>query len=108
MRYKFSKSYIAKMQALSKDKMILYTTEKASWRNFWLLLRNGKKMVERSHLVIAYKEYAQGIRNNYWYTEDGIWYDSSTRKSVARNKQLLFNSLPVNYTGLEIEIKTDK
>ena len=104
MRSKFSKNYIAKMQALSKDKMILYTMEKASWRNFWLLLRNGKRIVREVKLVLAYREYAAGKRSNYWYTDNDLWYDSSNHTVLSYAKQDLFNSLRTNHTGLEIKI----
>ena len=109
MKYKFSKNYIKKMQELSKDKIILYTTEKASWRNFWLLFRSGRKTVEKVNLVIGYKEYAAGTRSNYWVYQDGAgWISSTTHRPVTPPKQKLFDALQTNHTGIEIEIKTDK
>ena len=105
MRYKFSKSYIAKMQGLSKDKIILYTMEKASWRNFWLLLRSGKKTVEKINLVIGYKEYAAGTRSNYWLYQEGTgWINNNTLKPVSAAKQQLFDALETNHSGIEIQI----
>ena len=104
MSLRLSKSYIRKMQGLSKDKMILYTMEKASWRNCWLLFRSGKKIVNEVKEVIGYREYAAGQRTQYWYTQSGYWYNSRDRKIISLQKQGLFNDLPLNHTGLEIKI----
>ena len=104
MKSKLSKNYIAIMKALSKDKIILYTTEKRSWRNCWLLFRSGKRIVRKINLVIGYREYAADERANYWYYDLNLWFDSSTKKPVSEAKQILFSQLKTNETGLEIKI----
>lgn len=66
-------------------------------------------MVEKINLVIGYKEYAAGSRSNYWVYEEGAgWVSNTTKRSVTPPKQKLFDALPLNHTGIEIEIKTDK
>ena len=109
MKYKFSKNYIKKMQGLSKDKIILYTTEKPSWRNCWLLFRSGRKIVEKINLVLGYREFAAGTRRNYWVYQEGAgWVNNTNQRSATPAKQALFDALPLNQTGIELEIKTDK
>jgi hypothetical protein len=60
--------------------------------------------VQKINLVIGYREYAEDKRANYWYYDNDLWFDYSTKQPVSKAKQILFSQLRTNETGLEIKI----
>lgn len=105
MKSKVTRETAARIKKLSKRQLILFTIEKKSWKNLWLLFRSPKKELVKYGLAVGYTEYANGERSNYWINELGVWCSSKKPNvEVRREVALLLDTMNITNDPIQLDI----